>query len=101
MLRFRNRFKGSPSRLHTCPCGLRVTESREAGRQILIHELPWCFWFEGIMKKLSAEPGTQLHHAVVLGEIGKSVAETIVVTDGDTTEDVEHLPDLRSRGPVS
>jgi hypothetical protein len=88
MLRFRNRFTGTQSQLHQCPCGRRVTESSQGGRQTLIHELPWCPVFTRVVEQLRADPSSQLHQAVVLIEAGKDTIETIVTADGDTTDDI-------------
>ena len=96
MLRFRNRFTAAPSLILTCHCGRRLTYSGADGRQTIIHELPWCDRFEGLMKKLQAEPGAQLHQAAIYAT--ESGVETVLTADGDRFADVDTIPNLRHRG---
>lgn len=102
MLRFRNRFKGESSELHTCPCGLRITMSvtPETGRQTIIHELPWCKGFAKVMRDLTEQDrSSQLHHAAVVIDPVALNVQTVVVADGDRIEDVDSVPDIASGVP--
>lgn len=84
MLRFRNRFKATPSQIGTCSCGRRMSFSVTEGREAVIHEQPWCERFGQLVEKSLAERGVSLHVALVNPE----GHETILVADGDSVADV-------------
>lgn len=88
MLRFRNRFKGTPSDLHVCKCGQRLTHSIADGRETFIHELPWCAAFKAIVDAHVGQPDVSTHIAVA--QVGSaSPVETVILADGDSASDVQ------------
>jgi hypothetical protein len=87
MLRFRNRFKPMPSELHTCRCGKRLTRTVADGREMIIHELPWCDLFAAFVEDLEGKPGVEAHFA--MAQVRAGAIETVVIADGDRASDVQ------------
>lgn len=86
-LRLRNRFRGEPSVIERCRCGRRLSWTVSDGREMVIHELPWCAEFEAVVG-LMAGDSTRYHVAAV--EAADDGIETVVLADGDSPDDVRN-----------
>ncbi len=91
MLRFRNRFKATPSTVATCSCGRRLSFSVSDGREMVIHELPWCERFEALAHQTAAEAGADAAHHVAL--VNVTDQEAVIIADGDS------VPEVRDAAP--
>lgn len=80
-LRFRNRFRGAPTKLLICPCGRRLSVSVADGRETLIHELPWCQEFDVLVGAVESDASTRFHVAVV-----DTALEMTIIADGAASD---------------